>query len=129
MGSKARWPLATGRQTVLVVEDEPLQRLMALDLVEEAGFAAVPAASAQQALRVLESRTDIIIVFTDIDLPGGLDGMRLAAMIRDRWPPIQFIVTSGHMATDAVLLPPNSQFFAKPYQHERIVQALRQMAS
>jgi CheY-like chemotaxis protein len=83
---------------VLVVEDEPLLRLMAVTMVENAGFAPIEAANADQAVRILESRTDIRIVFTDIDMPGSMDGMKLAACIRDRWPPVEIILTSGHVA-------------------------------
>ncbi len=80
---------------VLVVEDEPILRMMAVDLVERAGFEAVEAAGSNDAIRILETRPDIRVVFTDIDMPGGLDGMKLAAAIRDRWPPIELIITSG----------------------------------
>lgn len=76
---------------VLVVEDEPLLRMAAIDMVESAGFEAVEAADATQAVEILQSRMDICIVFTDIDMPRGIDGLRLAALIRDRWPPIHVI--------------------------------------
>lgn len=76
-----------GSQTnpvVLVVEDEPLQRMMAVDMVEDAGFVAAEAADAREAERILESRRDIRLVFTDVDMPNGMDGMQLASRIRDR---------------------------------------------
>lgn len=89
--------------------------MLAVDLVEEEGFVAIEAANADEAVRILESRSDIAIVFTDIDMPGSMDGMRLAVAIRDRWPPIQLIVTSGHFRGDNLRLPDGAVFFSKPY--------------
>ncbi|MCW6506679.1 response regulator [Hyphomicrobiales bacterium BP6-180914] len=117
------------KQVVLVVEDEPLLRMMAVDLVEDAGFDVVEAADAIEAVRILESRTDIRIVFTDIDMPNGMDGMQLAAAIRDRWPPIEIIVTSGYYDPDSVPLPPRSVFFPKPYREQDIIAAMRRMTA
>lgn len=109
---------------VLVVEDEPLQRMMAMDLVEDAGFEAIAAADAEEAVRILEARSDIRIVFTDIDMPGSIDGMMLAAAIRDRWPPIEIIITSGHIREEEVVLPVRGVFFPKPYDTRRVTQKL-----
>jgi len=109
---------------VLVIEDEPLQRMMAIDLVEEAGFEAIGAADAEEAVRILEARSDIRIVFTDIDMPGSIDGMMLAAAIRDRWPPIEIIITSGHIREEEVVLPVRGVFFPKPYDTRRVTQKL-----
>lgn len=116
------------RPAVLVVEDEPILRMMALDMVEDAGFEAVEAADATEAVRILEARLDIRIVFTDIDMPRGLDGMKLAAIIRDRWPPIEIILTSGHVRATEVDLPARSLFFPKPYRPEQIVAAMKSFA-
>jgi CheY-like chemotaxis protein len=113
------------RAVVLVVEDEPLLRMMALDMVEDAGFEAVEAASADEAVRVLESRPDIRIVFTDIDMPPGMDGVKLAAFIRDRWPPIQIIITSGQFSSHQLKLPERALFFPKPYNRENVSSAMR----
>jgi len=117
-----------GKQIVLIVEDEPLLRMMAADLVEEAGFEAIEAGDADEAVRILETRTDIRIVFTDIDMPGSMDGMRLAAAIRDRWPPIDIIITSGHMRAEEVNLPERSVFFPKPYDSVKVTETLQNMA-
>jgi CheY-like chemotaxis protein len=114
---------------VLIVEDEPLLRMMAVDMVEDAGFEAVEAADATQAVRILEKRSDIRIVFTDIDMPRGMDGMRLAAAIRDRWPPIEIILTSGHFNAPDVKLPVRAVFFPKPYREEQVIAEMRRMAS
>ncbi|WP_191057519.1 response regulator [Geminicoccus harenae] len=115
------------RQVILVVEDEPLLRLAAVDMVEDAGFEAVSAANAAQAISILENRNDIRLVFSDIDMLPGMDGIKLAAYIRDRWPPIAIILTSGIYASTDVTLPPNSLFFSKPYVERDILRAARRM--
>ncbi|MDB5510658.1 MAG: hypothetical protein JWR08_141 [Enterovirga sp.] len=117
------------KQIVLVVEDEPILRMMAVDMVEEAGFEAAEASDATEAVRILETRTDIRIVFSDIDMPRGMDGMKLAACIRDRWPPIHIILTSGHIPAPDVVLPPRAVFFSKPFRKEQVVAALLRMAA
>ncbi|MCK5931015.1 MAG: response regulator [Fulvimarina manganoxydans] len=113
---------------VLVVEDDPLLRMHAVDLVEEAGFEPVEAADATEALEILEARPDIRIVFSDIDMPRGMDGMRLAAMIRDRWPPIKVILTSGYFRRSDIRLPTESVFIPKPYVDKDVVAAMRRFA-
>ncbi|HEY0253276.1 MAG TPA: response regulator [Kofleriaceae bacterium] len=117
------------RPVVLVVEDEPLLRMAAMDMVEDAGFEAIEAASADEAVLILENRLDIRIVFTDIDMPHGMDGMKLAACIRDRWPPIEIIMTSGHVHAREVELPARTVFFPKPYRQHEIIAMMRQMSA
>jgi CheY-like chemotaxis protein len=117
------------RVVVLVVEDEPFLRMVAVDLVEEAGFEAVQAANADQAVRILEARADIRIVFTDIDMPGSMDGMKLAIAIRGRWPPIAVILTSGLYNIGKDELPARSVFFRKPYNHNEIIATIQRMAA
>jgi CheY-like chemotaxis protein len=117
------------RTIILVVEDEPILRMMAVDLVEEAGFEAVTAADAEEAISILSSRGDIQIVFTDIDMPRGIDGLRLAALIRDRWPPIEIIITSGKVKPEDAALPGGSLFIPKPYRHAALVDEFRRVAS
>lgn len=80
---------------VLVVEDDPLVMLSAVDVIEDAGYRVYQAAHADAAIRMLERHDDIRILFTDIEMPGSMDGMALAACIRDRWPPVSIIVTWG----------------------------------
>ncbi|CDZ57719.1 response regulator [Neorhizobium galegae] len=116
------------KQIVLVVEDEPLLRMMAIDLVEDAGFEAVEAADADEAVKILEARADIRIVFTDIDMPGSMNGMKLAAAVRDRWPPIEIIIVSGHVRLSDVDLPERSVFFSKPYDWQTVTATLHRMA-
>jgi CheY-like chemotaxis protein len=113
---------------VLVVEDEPLLRLHAVALVEEQGFDAIEARSAEEALDLLIERPDICIVFTDIDLPGGMDGVRLAAAVRDRWPPVELILTSGHVNVRDEDLPERGHFLSKPYDSRQLARALHSFA-
>lgn len=117
------------KPVILVVEDEPLLRMAAVDMIEEAGFDVVAAADATEAVEILERRLDIRIVFSDIDMPRGMDGMKLAALIRKRWPPIRIILTSGYTSVDAVQMPPDSVFFPKPYVEEKIIETIHQMAA
>jgi DNA-binding NtrC family response regulator len=114
---------------VLIVEDEPILRMLAKAVAEEAGFEAIEACNADEAVRILEARNDILIVFTDIDMPGSMDGLKLAACIRDRWPPVEIILTSGHFAVKDVALPARGLFFPKPYDPRTISEAMRRMAS
>jgi CheY-like chemotaxis protein len=120
---------AINRPVILVVEDEPLLRLNAVGMVESAGFEAVEAADAAQAVAILEKRTDIRVIFTDIDLRKGVDGIRLAAIVRDRWPPIEIILTSGYISPKQADLPERSLFFSKPYKEKEVLEAMRKLAA
>jgi CheY-like chemotaxis protein len=118
------------RPVVLVVEDEPLMLIDAVDLVSEAGFEAIGSKNADEAIRILESREDIRIVFTDVNMPGSMDGIRLAHAVRDRWPPIEIIVTSGlTLANVQELLPERGIFFPKPYTPAQVASALHRLAA
>jgi CheY-like chemotaxis protein len=121
--------VVAGKIVVLVVEDEPLQRMLAMTIVEDAGFEALGAETADRAVRILEMRSDIRIVFTDVDMPGSMDGMKLAAAIRGRWPPIEIIITSGLYRIRDSELPPRSVFIPKPYDPADIVATLQRMAA
>lgn len=114
---------------VLVVEDEPLQRLDLIDLVERAGFVALQAADADHAVAILGARADIRVVITDIDMPGSMDGLRLAAAIRDRWPPIEIIVTTAGLPPGTDALPSRALFLPKPIQAGEAIRALRRLAA
>jgi CheY-like chemotaxis protein len=115
------------KPVVLVVEDENLIRLSALDMVEEAGFEAIAASDADEAIRILESRNDIRAVFTDVHMPGSMDGLRLARVVRNRWPPVALIVTSGRRSVLETDLPPGGRFLDKPYEPAQIGAALREL--
>jgi two-component system, response regulator PdtaR len=112
---------------VLVVEGEALIRISAVHMVEDAGFAAVDARDADEAIAVLESRDDIWAVFTDIIVCRTMAGLRLAKVIRDRWPPIHLILTSGLNAPDGEEFPANGRFIRKPYAAEHIATALHEL--
>jgi CheY-like chemotaxis protein len=113
---------------VLVVEDELFARLHAINLVEDAGFTAVEASNADEAIAILEARKDIRIAFTDIDMPGSMDGLKLAHAIRKRWPPIELVLTSGHFDIREDQLPERGRFFPKPYLDQEIISALHRFA-
>ena len=119
---------APAKITVLVVDDEPLLLLLAVEAVERAGSEAVTARNADEAIDILENRNDIRIVFTDVNMPGSLDGMRLAAVVRDRWPPVEIIVTSAHLEVDESDLPERSVFFSKPYDPSKVIAQIQVMA-
>ena len=110
---------------VLVVEDEPILRLHALDIVEEAGFTAIEARNADEAIAILENRSDIALLFTDINMPGTMDGLKLAHAVRNRWPPIKIVVVSGHVEVDVSELPTHSRFFGKPFEAQKMIGELR----
>lgn len=116
------------RIAILVVEDEPLLLLDALDTVEYAGFTVYGAPNADEAIRLLERHGDIRVLFTDVDMPGSMDGLKLAHAVRDRWPPITIIVASGHVRVKPEELPENGLFFAKPYPPASLTKALQTIA-
>lgn len=113
--------------SVLIIEDEPLIRLGAVAIVEDAGFEAVEASNADEAIAILEARKDIQLVFTDVDLPGSMDGIKLAHYIRRRWPPVRIIVASGKAIVSESELPVGSRFFAKPYANHAIARTIKAM--
>lgn len=115
------------RAVILIVEDESLIRMNAVEMIEEAGFEVVEAANADQAIAILERRLDITVVFTDIQMPGSMDGLKLAAAVRNRWPPIKIVATSGHVKLGAGDLPEGGRFLPKPYSPTEIVKTLREL--
>ena len=108
---------------VLVVEDEALIRELVADELEVAGYTVVIANDADQAIAILEARQDIHLVFTDVNMPGSMDGLKLAAAVRDRWPPVHIIITSGKIRP--LEIPANALFIPKPYVGENGVAAMR----
>lgn len=123
------FPTTAKAAIVLVVEDEPILRMLAVDIVEDAGFEAIEAADANEAVAILEARQDIRLVFTDVDMPGGIDGLKLAAKIRDRWPPIEVIVTSGKPMPLDVTLPARAIFIPKPFDMHKLTGALQKLGN
>ena len=122
-----RWGDSSKTPAVLIVEDEPLVRLNAVRAIEDAGFEVIEAANADEAIRILENRSDFRVVFTDIQMPGSIDGLKLAHAVRNRWPPIKIIVTSGHDLVSENDLPEGGRFFAKPYDSTQITNTIREL--
>jgi two-component system, response regulator PdtaR len=114
---------------VLVVEDETLVRMDIVDQLEDLGFRVLEAANADEAVLLLRQHPGIQVMFTDVDMPGEMDGLKLAAAVRDRWPPVKIIVTSGHHDVQLSDMPLDSRFFTKPYQASAIARAAREMVS
>ena len=114
---------------ILVVEDEPLQRMDLVDLVEAAGYEALEAWDAESAVAILEERLDVCVVFTDVDMPGSMDGLKLAAAVRRRWPPIEIIVTTAGRAPDLCALPARSLFLPKPIRAKDAIAAMNSLAA
>lgn len=114
---------------VLIVEDEILVRMDIVDQLEDLGFRVLEAANADEAVLILGQHADIQVMFTDVDMHGEMDGLKLAAAVRDRWPPVKIIVTSGHHDVQLSDMPLDSRFFTKPYQASAIAAAAREMVS
>ena len=101
---------------VLIVEDEMLLRMRAVEMVEDAGYTPIEAMDADEAVAILESRSDIALVCTDIQMPGSMDGLGLAHVVHKRWPLIKILVVSGQLKPAGIDLPPCSRFFGKPLE-------------
>jgi len=112
---------------VLIVEDEVLIRMEAADMIRTAGFEVLEAENADEAIEILECRLDIRVVFTDVQMPGSMDGLKLAAAISNRWPPIKIVATSGLTGIGKDHLPSGSRFVSKPYSSAQIIGTLREV--
>jgi two-component system, response regulator PdtaR len=112
---------------VLIVEDEFLLRMDAAEFMKESGFTVYEASNADEAIALLESHPDIRAVFTDIQMPGSMDGLKLAHYVRRRWPPVKLIITSGHARPLAEDMPAGSGYVGKPYQIDKVTDSLRAM--
>lgn len=121
--------MKNGKPVVLIVEDSPMIRMSAVDLVLSAGYEALEAGDADEAIRILEGREDIDLVFTDVQMPGTMDGIKLSHYIRDRWPPLKLIVASGAAIVEESMLSGGSSFFPKPYDDLTITEAMAHLLS
>src|ERR1700760_391133 len=117
----------TAVPNVLVVEDEMILRMRAVDIVEDAGFCPIEAVNADEAMSILESRSDISLLFTDIQMPDGMDGLKLAHAVHERWPSIKIILVSGQVKPSDAERPADSRFFGKPLGVEQMVGELQAM--
>lgn len=124
-----RNPLIASNQkiAVLIVEDEFLIRMDIADSLERAGFVVHEAGNARDAIDILGDNPDIQAMFTDIDMPGGMDGVKLAAFARDHWPPLKIIITSGYRRVAANEMPSECRFFDKPYNLNTVITTIREM--
>jgi DNA-binding NtrC family response regulator len=121
--------MTTSVITVLIVEDEILVRMAIAMSLEDEGFIVLEASNADEAIDFLKTRPAIKVMFTDIDMPGSMDGLKLAAAVQDKWPQVKIIVTSGHHYLSDEALPVAGKFFSKPYDYSRVVSTLREMAA
>jgi two-component system, response regulator PdtaR len=112
---------------ILVIEDEPLIRLGVVMMLEDVGHEVVEAANADEGIRMLEADSSIRLVLTDIDMPGSMDGLRLAHYVSQRWPPVRIIVISGKVVPAAEELPPEARFLSKPYQEPALLDVIGEM--
>tara|TARA_R110000751_G_scaffold175140_1_gene281393 strand:+ start:143 stop:634 length:492 start_codon:yes stop_codon:yes gene_type:complete len=119
--------MSTQKAVVLIVEDEPLIRFTMLDALEEVGHVVLEAANADEAMVLLRNRTDVDIVFTDVNMAGSMDGIQLAQRVRALRPHIGIIITSGVVRLDPMLLPTRTFFLPKPYQHDTVLTAVHSL--
>jgi CheY-like chemotaxis protein len=112
---------------ILVVEDEFLILSATADDLRDEGFVVYEASNADDAIALLEAHAEIRILFTDVDMPGSMDGLKLSAAVRDRWPPTLIIVTSGKALVGRAELPIGGRFFPKPYNTGKIASAMQEM--
>ncbi len=119
--------ISGARAVVLVVEDEMLLRMSAVDMVQDAGYTSVEAANADEAVAILESRSDIALLFTDIQMPGSMDGLKLAQTVHNRWSPIKIILVSGQSNLSGIDLPLGSRFFGKPLEAKVMITQMQSM--
>jgi two-component system, response regulator PdtaR len=108
----------------LIVEDEFLLRMDSAELIENAGFEVFQAGNADEAIEILKARSGIHVVFTDIQMPGSMDGLKLARFVRNRWPPIKIVATSALLRVEDDDLPAGSVFLPKPYRGTAVVATL-----
>jgi two-component system, response regulator PdtaR len=111
-----------------VVEDDGLLNMMARDELQREGYEAISAYGADEAIGILECRGDIRVIFADIDMPGSIDGLKLAAVVRDRWPSIHVIITTGKRRPPDHLMPKGSAFIDKPYPPVRLLETIKSFA-
>lgn len=121
--------MSQAQRTILVVEDEPIIRMCAAEFVEDAGFSPLEVGDAAAALAELEIRDGIAVLFTDINLPGAMDGLELAEQVTLRWPQIRILIASGRTAPPASQLSGKVSFIPKPYGSDEFLAALDSLLS
>ncbi|KMS56440.1 chemotaxis protein CheY [Novosphingobium barchaimii LL02] len=116
---------SSSETTVLIVEDEIFIRMIGVDMLEDSGFRVLEAKNADEALEILKNGADVEVLFTDIRMPGKMDGLELAEFVHTRWPGIKLLITSGHCRLSADEVPDGGRFVAKPYKLETVVEQIR----
>jgi two-component sensor histidine kinase len=119
--------VAASLPNVLIVEDEMMLRMRAVDIVEDAGFVPIEAINADDALAILESRSDIEMLFTDIQMPGSIDGLKLAHAVHERWPLIKIILVSGQLTLTDADKPADSRFYGKPLDVKHMIAEMQDL--
>ncbi|UAK25250.1 response regulator [Sphingomonas nostoxanthinifaciens] len=114
---------------VLLVEDETIVRLIGSDALSDAGYEVVEAGSADEAIRILEAIGEVQVLFTDIRMPGSMNGLELAKLVHDRWPTIKILLTSGDTFPPKDVIPDDGQFLPKPYKIETLAQKVDDLLS
>jgi two-component system, response regulator PdtaR len=114
---------------ILIVEDEALVRLSAVGMLEDAGFRTIEAANGDEALELLAADSDVQLLFTDVNMPGIIDGLVLARQVHDRWPQIGIMVASAKKEPQLGELPVGSRFERKPYNVDMVVRHARELTS
>lgn len=114
---------------VLIVEDEPLIRMITAEGLQDEGFQVLEADSADEAFRILSSRRDVGVVFTDVNMPGTLDGLGLANLVHERWPNLRILVTSGRQRIHTRDLPEHGRYVSKPYRAHDIAHMIGEMTA
>jgi two-component system, response regulator PdtaR len=112
---------------ILTVEDEALISEFLCTVLEDAGHQVVTSSTADEALAILESRHDVQLLITDVTMPGSMDGLALARMVRNKWPSVKIFIASGKPQPVGNQMPAQSRFFAKPYQPQAILEAIRRL--
>ena len=113
---------------VLVVEDEPIIRMNTVATIEDAGYVVIEASNADDAILLLEAHPDIRVVFSDIEMPGTMDGLKLVHAVRKRWPPVILILASGRVSPLVAEMPADTVFLSKPYAEDDLLKVLAKVA-
>ncbi len=121
-------PPSASSQIVLVVEDDDYVRMLAIDILEDEGFTVLAVATADEAWLILERRGDVGVLFTDINMPGNMDGLTLATRVAERWPHIRLVLTSGRSGLSNYEVPDDGQFIQKPYRQSQLLSAIANAA-
>jgi DNA-binding NtrC family response regulator len=117
------------QSAVLIVEDDPLLRMLAVDVVTDAGLVSIEASGADEAKEILKRRSDIAVLFTDIDMPGSMNGIGLAQWAKGAMQSIKIIITSGHSSLDGAEGSANWIFVPKPYDIDRVTEKIKHLAT